>query len=269
MKENITIVALSDIHGIPRKTEVPQCDVVTISGDFSPLYIQRETGLGNSMCKWITEKFIPWLMSLPCERVVFIGGNHDFVTEESWFVQWFNGELDKTDGAREKIHYLQFSQYEYKGWVFYGCPLADIAGWAWVADGYEQYKPDTGTDIALYHQAPEYMYVGASHFWDGSVINYGSRSMMNALYDDGVELPKLLLCGHIHTGDHLPQLISKEGQRCVLCNVSTKDEEYNEYFFPRCFELSMQDDGTVSVDTWVDNGSKSQKNEALHEVLVV
>lgn len=270
MKEKLQIVGLSDIHGIPQKIKVPQCDVVTISGDFSPLAKQRETGLGHSMCKWITKEFIPWMMSLQCNRVVFIGGNHDFITEEIWFRQWFNDELYKVDGAREKIHYLCFDKYEYKGWAFYGCPVSDIARWAWTAKSYEEYEPAAGVDIALYHQAPDYMYLGTSHFSDGTRVNYGSMQMMNALFEDGIELPKLLLCGHIHSGNHQPQLMSKGEQNCLLSNVSTKDEDYTEYFFPRCFELSPQDDGSIQINTWVssDKGEDKCKKETLCTMIV-
>jgi hypothetical protein len=248
-KENIHIVALSDIHGIPQHTKVPQCDVVTLSGDFSPLQKQSSVRLGHSMCKWIKNKFIPWMMSLPCERVVLIGGNHDFVTEQEWFDGWFRQEI-RNAGAEDKVVYLCNSTYEYKGWVFYGCPYSDIVNWAWSAEGdYTVYGLPEGVDIALYHQSPDYMYLGTSHFGSAEV-NYGSVMMMNALGEHPERLPKLLLCGHIHTGEHIPKVLEMEGHRCTMANVSTKNEEYDEYFMPRHFVLT-EDDGVVDIDTWV------------------
>ena len=94
MKEPLHIAAIGDIHGCLKNTYIPKCDVLTISGDFSELCLDDVTG---RLCGWITNKFLPWMIGLPCNRVIFIPGNHDFITEHAWFRQWFNTQLEIMD----------------------------------------------------------------------------------------------------------------------------------------------------------------------------
>lgn len=266
MNEQLHIVALSDTHGRLKTTYIPKCDVVTISGDFSALRNDRQVAYNGPLCNWIVNKFIPWLVSLPCERVIFIPGNHDFITEQGWFEQWFNEKLKALDeyylGAGEdnkpskKIVYLCYNTYEYKGYTFYGCPATDMMRWAWPSNNdYTKYKAPLGTDIMLVHQAPDWMELGTSHFNNGYTENFGSNLLLNALADNPKNLPKLLLCGHIHSGNHLPiiyDLMDEDGKKhsCMMANVSTKNESYTEYFYCRNFVLTPVDDQTY-IETWV------------------
>lgn len=266
MKEKIHMVAISDLHGRLKSTYIPRCDVVTISGDFSTLHSDRRIDYGGEMCKWITNRFIPWLVSLPCDRIILIPGNHDFVTEQGWFEQWFSERIGAMDvyylgsdeGIKpsEKIKYLCYSTYEYKGYKFYGCPTSDIRGWAWSANGdYHKYKVPEGTDIMLVHQAPEWMDLGTSHYNNGTTQNFGSHMLLNALMDNPESLPALLLCGHIHTGNHTPVIYGipdNDGRThsCVMANVSIKNEEYAEYFYCRNFTLEPTDTELL-IETWV------------------
>ena len=119
---------------------VPQNE--KLDGDV--LCLDRQTSYDGPLCNWITNKFLPWMISLPCDRVIFIPGNHDFITEHDWFKQWFNTQLEVMDknypGTNEdnkpsrKIVYLCYDLYEYKGYKFYGCPTSDIINWAWSAN---------------------------------------------------------------------------------------------------------------------------------------
>ena len=67
------ICGISDMHG-NFDFEIKPCDIVLICGDILPLDIQHNLTKSE---EWITRFFIPWCINLPCERVVFIGGNHD------------------------------------------------------------------------------------------------------------------------------------------------------------------------------------------------
>ena len=266
MKEKLHIVSISDIHGLIPSTYIPKCDVITISGDFSILKFDRRVEYGGTLCNWIINNFIPWLVNLPCERVIFIPGNHDFITEKEWFEPWFTERIKVLDeyylgsGEKfkpsEKIVYLCYSTYKYKGYTFYGCPTSDIYNWAWSANGdYNKYKIPADTDILLVHQAPNWMDLGTSHFDDGTTRNFGSEMILNALADDPKNLPTLLLCGHIHTGNHRPivyDLMDDDGKKysCLMANVSTRNENYDEYFFCRNFVIQPAED-RFHIETWV------------------
>lgn len=266
-RKPLHIVSISDMHGRLKNTYIPPCDVVTISGDFSALRSDRQIQYGGQLCNWITNKFIPWLVSLPCKRVVITPGNHDFITEQPWFEQWFSEKLQALDdyylGASEnpckpseKIVYLCYTKYTYEGYTFYGCPTSDIHGWAWSAnDDYTKYLVPEGVDIMLVHQAPDWMDLGTSYRKFYGSTNYGSQMLLNALNERPENLPKLLLCGHIHTGNHKPIIYDvpygDDKKSIMLANVSTKDEDYKEYFYARNFEIIDLGDGSVVIDTWV------------------
>lgn len=70
----MNVVALSDIHGtlLPIESFKP-CELVCICGDISPLNIQ---GAHKKMRKWLVNEFKPWCEKLPCDKVIFIAGNH-------------------------------------------------------------------------------------------------------------------------------------------------------------------------------------------------
>ena len=263
MKNQLHIVGISDLHGLPKHTYIPQCDVVTISGDFSELRYDRQVEQDGRLCDWITNKFIPWMIKLPCKRVIIMPGNHDFITERPWFMEWFNRKLKEWDDyyrgsnigqpkPSEKIVYLCYSTYEYGGYTFYGCPASDIFNWAWSTNGdYTKYLVPEGVDVMLVHQAPDYMNLGTSD----NGMNFGSNLLMNALQEHPENLPKLLLCGHIHTGNHKPiiwDIPYEDSMRSIMMtNVSTLNEDYQEWFYVRNFRLMGTEDDKIQIDTWV------------------
>lgn len=213
----MNIVAISDLHGfLPR---VEKCDVVTISGDISPLHIQRWYSL---MLDWFKEDFIPWCMSLPCDKVIFIAGNHDFACSSPNWKMDFSYLLDEQNGAREKIVYLENESYTYKEKVFFGCPYSDIPYWAFSIDdhpwGYNDIEPDV--DVLLVHQAPDYNGVGTTEFDQ----NYGSEKLFDVIKD---RKPKYVLCGHIHSGNH-DKVVYED---TIIYNVSIKDENYEPSYY--------------------------------------
>lgn len=67
----ISICAISDLHGYLPKVE--PCDLVLICGDIVPLRIQERT---KDSYKWFSTEFKEWAMDLPCDKVIFIAGNH-------------------------------------------------------------------------------------------------------------------------------------------------------------------------------------------------
>lgn len=263
------IGAISDTHGILNYIQVDQqCDVLVIAGDFSPLKIQHAVSheeKNNTMKWWIRNVFIDWLTHLPAKHIIITPGNHDFVTERDWFKEWINGVLYEM-GVHDRIHYLCNEQITIDDITFWGCPYSDLPGWAWYSGGDpKSYTPPKGTDVMIVHAAPNYGGLGETINRWGHSANYGSDYLVNAL-EDCQDLPKLLVCGHIHGGQHKPQLYTrtievleqpapnvkglvnkKKIQGCVMVNVSIKDEGYNEFYTP----------ATIDYDCTVDHISNA------------
>ena len=94
------VVAFSDPHGyLPKVKDFPECDVVCIAGDICPLDVQRD--LVESV-SWFLLTFKPWAESLPCKKVIFIGGNHDYYSPTTDRIDTLNLLLNNLDITLEK-----------------------------------------------------------------------------------------------------------------------------------------------------------------------
>ena len=98
----LTMVAMSDTHGLHHELEIPPGDVLIHAGDLTRYGTLQEV-----------EEFNEFLATLPHQHKVIIAGNHDFCFEKA------------PEEARARItnaHYLQDEQVEIDGIVFYGSP---------------------------------------------------------------------------------------------------------------------------------------------------
>ena len=248
--KKIHAVAISDIHGM--LPELPECDVVCCAGDISPLEYQTDQ---TQMLGWFYLVFLPWVESLPCKKFVMVAGNHDF------FLQNIHRRLiDESDGYRRytwrsasdvmkkllpgnlrgkynKLVYLCDSSFEYEGKRFYGTPwIADLSRWAFYLDNdslMEKYKNiPKKCDVIITHMPPKIE--GLGEVIQGGCFNtgenYGSQELAEVLKTKDF---KYALCGHVHSGQHLP--VDLDGKKLV--NVSLKNEDYKENYYPFCFEI--------------------------------
>ena len=112
------ICAISDLHGFLIDYIEP-CELVLICGDIVPLYMQRN----KPQCeKWLKTVFADWIKSLPCKKVVFTAGNHDFVFENRDFL-WNNSVIKfPTEGKAEFLDnsHLDYLSDEGKVYRIYG-----------------------------------------------------------------------------------------------------------------------------------------------------
>ena len=222
------VVAFSDPHGyLPKVKDFPECDVVCIAGDICPLDIQRD--LVESI-SWFLLTFKPWAESLPCKKVIFIGGNHDFFL-------WNIGPLanhtcsevmKKLLGKHKKdskLVYLQDSSYEFEGKRFYGTPwIEDLQNWAFYLPTEELENKWSSIpkkcDVFISHMPPRRSGLGQVNqvCWNYG-RDFGSQLLAEILQSRDI---KYCLCGHVHSGEHLP--IESNGTK--YANVSLKNEDY-------------------------------------------
>lgn len=66
------VIAISDLHG--SLVDINPCDLLLICGDSVDLHKQRYP---RDCYRWYKQKFKPWANSLPCDKVLFIAGNHE------------------------------------------------------------------------------------------------------------------------------------------------------------------------------------------------
>ena len=236
VEEKIKVVAMSDIHGYLPK-DVPECDVVCIAGDILPLDIQRDTIKSIS---WLLLDFKPWADALPCDKVIFVAGNHDFVFDHigpkigaaaSDIMQSLFGKHDT------KLVYLQDNSYYYKGKRFYGSPwCADLKNWAFYKSNQDLEivwrNIPKECDVLITHMPPRYMSCGLVMQPGFNYMNdYGSQILSEITFSRNI---KYHIFGHVHSGSHCE---TRTPIGNILYNVSLKDENYKVTYFFTEFEV--------------------------------
>ena len=230
---SLSVVAMSDLHGdLPRVETFKECEVAFICGDISPLNIQAND---RKMKKWLVGTFKPWCEALPCDKVFFIAGNHDWVAlRDSEFMRAvFPMDGKVTYLYHEKVSYVSKEGKEYK---LFGTPFCKQFGnWAFMEEDDELAKLYTAIpydlDILLSHDQP-YGYgdfILQEIYWDEGQ-HIGNKPLLEAVF---VKQPKYMFCGHLHATTHeCVEIIQTKRY-----NVSLKDEYYDMVYKPLYLDI--------------------------------
>ena len=220
------ICAISDMHG-QYNFEIKPCDIVLICGDIVPLNIQ---GNINKSEKWFKTFFIPWCTNLPCDKVIFIAGNHDF------YCQSHEDRLRACLEGQDKVIYLNCEYYEYKDKIIYGTPWCKPFGeWAFMESIFEstkRYRNLTHFDILISHDAP----YGVSDIllqkdcWWADGTHIGNQALTDLIER---KQPQLALHGHLHSTNHEEENIGDT----KVYNVSLLNEDYKMTYEPFYIEI--------------------------------
>lgn len=230
------VCGISDIHGnlgfeIPAGKGV---DVITLSGDFSPLQSQRHF---QEIITWCDRKFIPWikrnLEKSGAKWFVFCAGNHDFACENPNWRRELYIILEK-HGMCGQIIYLDNEAVVLNGKNIFGCPYSDIPGWAFSVTtgnefGYKAIQDDI--DLLIVHQAPNYHDLGTSNIGTAWERNFGSDKLLKEIEKRNI---KVVQCGHIHSGYHGDN-VEKDGVRYYNCSML--NENYSLAYKPQIFDI--------------------------------
>ncbi len=232
----LKIVAISDMHGKLPVIKEP-ADIMLIAGDIVPLEIQFNKEFSK---QWLETTFASWIKSLPVEKVYMTAGNHDF-----YFQGISNAQLADLKYATDyKLVYLKNESTIHKlddgtEVQIFGTPYCTMFGtWPFMREDAslkEHFKhiPDK-CDIIIAHNPP-YAWNKSDMILEDPRNRYidehcGSRPLTERLKEIDF---KLLVCGHIHSGDH--SLVDK------VVNVSIVNEQYNSAYEPFYTELEFNE----------------------------
>lgn len=220
----LRIAAVSDLHGyLPEITT--EIDIFIIAGDISPLEIQFNK---PKMKTWLETEFAYWIKELPVDKVYMIAGNHDAYFEDINQMQLaeFKTQCDF------KLIYLENNyivhRHEGQEYKIFGTPYCHIFGnWPFMVSEetlINKFKeiPDN-VDIIISHDPPfSYGDVDVSlgipqHRNQRTFFHLGNKPLSERLTEINY---KLLVCGHIHSGDHT------FNEQWKVVNVSYLNEVY-------------------------------------------
>lgn len=210
------ICCIADLHGYI--VDVPDCDLLLLAGDYQTC--KDGTNEWNKVYK-------PWINNI-AERgikVVGVAGNHDWM-----FYNHKDGQIKDTNWT-----YLQDNCCEFKGYNIWGTPWQPrFYDWAFNLD-----EPDlkkrwdlipNNTDILLLHGPPR----GYGDLLHPAQRAYpyertGSPSLTAKITEIQ---PKLVVCGHIHSGFGIYQLGST-----IIINAAMLNENYRPVNNPVIVEI--------------------------------
>lgn len=223
----------SDLHGVLPAAEymVPDAEVLVIAGDIAPDYLKaRYVGSGEPrwgdkgavrQANWFETHFCKWIDMMPHEKVVMIGGNHDFFLDHPRTPTFL-------EPLPDKVTYLSVGDPRFPGHaIVAGINFAGIAWvpnlpfWAFHGDSshlsevYGRVMADT--EILVTHGPP----FGVC---DRVVMgeNVGSMECLDAI--QRVQ-PHVVVTGHIHEAYGVGR-IPGSTRDSEVWNVSLNDERY-------------------------------------------
>ena len=215
------IRVLSDLHGFLPKVE--PCNLLLLCGDNVSLQMQSTFEKGSI---WYNNEFKPWAEALPCDKVIFIAGNHDICIEgyEEWYKEIFP--------CNSKVTFLDHQACEYNGIKLFGTPYCkEFLNWAYTRSNKELtelYKAiPNNLDILITHDAP---YGYSDICLDGNLEHLGNKPLADAIIE---KKPKYVFHGHLHSASHEFEDIGNS----KIINCSYVNEQYIPSYKPIKIEI--------------------------------
>ena len=177
---------------------------------------------------------IEWTASYPDIPFVVIPGNHDFYPIAHLLFK--EQGIDWKYGFSPNVHFLGDRGTEVNGVKFYGTPWVPIISYSWAFEG----EPDTlkgwfskipaDLDVLVTHSPPRIPGSDVDRSLQTDSEHFGSPELTEAIME---KRPRLVFCGHIHTGQHG----GADFGTGRIYNVSRLDERYEVAYEPTWVEV--------------------------------
>ncbi len=221
------LLAMSDLHGMfPHIPPGLTADVAVVAGDVVPATPEYHPSGPDRLRKlvkqatWLTTTFIPWVAALPVDHVVVTWGNHD------WVGEFLGGPFGESVQWPSHVHLLVNRGVTLDGVSFWGIPQTPrFFNWAYNEDdtpealGRRWLEVPEGTDVLVTHGPPK----GASDTTNR--MRMGSRTQRDWLKSDAKNVPRIVVCGHIHEASGMTDSCG----RAIVHNVAI----CNPAYYPR------------------------------------
>lgn len=228
----IKICAISDLHGhLPK---LKPCELVLICGDSVPLEYQASS---KKTKKWYDTTFRKWAGELPCDKVLFIAGNHELHFPGKKII--YESLFSKDD----KITYLCHSEYIHKSkdgkeYKIFGTPYCkQFMNWAFMYpnEDLRQIFKDipNDLDILISHDAPygiSDIVLQSNCSWYDGKTHLGNIPLREVILE---KKPKIVVHGHIHSSSR--EFESLGSSKVINCSIV--DEDYSPVYEPLYLDI--------------------------------
>ena len=234
------ILAVSDTHGNLDGLDLSGVDVVFFAGDVAPLKGRGPWHVYDQI-KWMNRVFADWCSRGPSCRIVVVPGNHDFypIAGDRFGIQLKGKDLSIR--LPENVTTLIDQEAEIKtengaALRVYGTPWVPVISYSWAFEAEHDRLTETfsripaSLDVLVAHTPPRFGTMDVSLQIGPDGERFGSSELTRAVAE---KKPKMLFCGHIHSGDHAENDVF--GTR--VWNVSRSDELYKPTYDPLILEI--------------------------------
>ena len=267
------ILAISDLHTVGLKgldRYVRDCALVLVAGDFTEH--GRTRGVEQSV-RWVQDIFRPWCATFPDVRFCVVPGDHDlFAERRAEEIRWpdnvvYLDPLASDPAARTcevaglKIYGVARTPYQ-KGGMFESSSEVLARACAEIPEG---------LDVLISHAPP--LIDGYNLDVDGRRRRHrGSPELMEAIRRTR---PRLVVCGHVHGGDHRRAVLENG---TVVVNVSrVLDDRGMVTTRPRVIDVEVvdgkhvfrmeEDEGTVPASASAAPAAAAKQIERAEKIL--
>lgn len=209
---SIRIVAISDTHGLHRRLQVPDGDILVHAGDVT----------AHGQLAQVAD-FNAWLGDLPHRHKVMIAGNHDFC---------FERQPVKTAALLTNCIYLLDEAITLDGLHFYGSPWQPwFYDWAFNLPRGPEIRSKwelipAQTDVLITHGPP---------LGYGDLTSLGEQvGCADLLEVVGAKRPKFHIFGHIHEGYGVTQ-----NEHTTFVNASSCNLQYEPVQRPLVLDVEL------------------------------
>lgn len=239
------ILATSDMHGMLDKLDLADIDLAIFAGDIAPLKGRGPWHVYDQI-KWMNTEFYDWCMQWPKTKIVFVPGNHDFfpIANEIFEHKLLGKNLNIKLAANATMLIdcgidISVDNANPTDCIrIYGTPWVPIISHSWAFeaehDTLKQKFSDipSNLDILVTHTPPHIdnaNLIDCSLQW-GTSRPFGSTELAEAIFE---KKPKIVLCGHIHSGDHSKTMFGDT----MIYNVARVDERYEIAYDPLILDI--------------------------------
>lgn len=228
------LVAISDSHMMHKHLEIPECDILVHTGDFSRRGKFFEV-----------RDFMWWFEKQPARYKVCIAGNHELSFDPTQ--NKYSATIRDMLAKHKDIIYLENEAVKIEGIKFYGTPWSPhFCDWAFNGLRDKDVPFERGRALTeIYSHIPEDTNILLCHAPPYDLVDRnlegrrcGSVEMRKVV--DKMPLLWLYLCGHIHEARGV-----EESAGTTFANVCSLGRDYKTIQSPVIFELDEQSLGMV------------------------
>ncbi len=255
------IVAVADTHGMDFVSKIPECDILLIAGDISPVRLSHDYVVQKM---WFETTFIDQLKKLRevAKHIVFIGGNHDtYLSEQN--IRKENHVIQNK--LPPEVFYLCDGFVVLNGIKIYGSPWCNLPSWGTKGPPVWNFACSDASLREIYSKIPKDIDILLTHgpsfgfcdviqddtvndqnmkMWNTFPDHLGSKALYECMKLGDIH-PKYVISGHIHSAERdfpvFKTALDEAGIKLACASILNEDYKFSDLQPPLIIIIKDED----------------------------